>query len=153
MPWYGETMGLLFIETKRPSSSPCTKLYNWHTAVRQIPFFLTAKARLAHHMPDIEDWSKFVKFSREYVSATLDCGLLHTIASDATIDVRLGCSCLALETHSMMFFAHCLFCLNSGPLCTHPLTLLCDFTWPTRCCIGLNGNQTSSGLVHIMSVQ
>ncbi|CAI9605813.1 unnamed protein product, partial [Staurois parvus] len=52
---------------------------------------------------------------REHVSTAVESsgGMLYTTASDVCIalgDVRLGCICSAMETHSMKLSMHC--CAN-----------------------------------------
>ncbi|CAI9566378.1 unnamed protein product, partial [Staurois parvus] len=76
------------------------KLYTWHNAVRQI-----ARQR------------SVIGHSRKHVSTALESngGVLYTTASTLCIalgDVRLGCSCSAMETHSMKLST--LLCLSEG---------------------------------------
>ncbi|CAI9544543.1 unnamed protein product [Staurois parvus] len=90
-----------------------------------------------------------IRHSREHVSTALEssAGVLYTIESTLCIalgDVRLGCSCLAMETNSMKLSNHCCcanlkathwrsLAIDSADSCRlqQELTLLCHFAWPT----------------------
>jgi len=96
-----------------------------------------------------------IHHSREHVSNALESsgGVLYTTASDALHCTWwwLGCSCLAMETHSMKLSTHCswanLKTTQSLEVCSywlcrklatsahcapqHVLTPLCDCMWPT----------------------
>ncbi len=127
-------------------------------------------------------WRSVIRHSRERVSTALESsvGVLYTTASDAlhcTWWCMLGCSCSAMETHSMKLSTHCSwanlkatwtlevcsdwFCRKLATSAhyapQHPLTPLCHFTWPTTswlsCChsqsLPLCYNTTDSWLWNI----
>ncbi|CAI9573915.1 unnamed protein product, partial [Staurois parvus] len=102
------------------------------------------------HVHQIARQRSVICHSREHISTALKSfTTLHLMLCIALGDVRLGCSCSAMETYSMNLCC----CANlkatqslevfSYWLCKqlvtsahcalqHALTLLCHFTWPTN---------------------
>ena len=101
----------------------------------------------------IARWRSVIRHSREHVSTALAASCFTPLQQTLCIalgDLWLGCSCLAMETHSMKLSTHCSWAnlkatwsleVCSDWLCRkwvtsahyvpqHPLTPLCHFTWP-----------------------
>ena len=144
------------------SMSFCTVMLEQEGAIpsqTNTVLLATAKPRLVHH---IVRWKSAIHHSREHVSTALrvqwQCAPLHPMLCIALADVWLGCSCSAMETHSMKLSTHCSWAnlkatwsleVCSDWLCRklatsahnapqHLLTPLRHFTWPTTlwlsCC-------------------
>ena len=115
--WYAEGFRVPYTGTEGPSPAPEKQP---HTIIRPPPNFTlgsqtvtvllaTAKPRLVHQ---IVRWRSEIYHSRERVSTALESSggtltPLHPTLCIALADVRLGCSCLAMETHSMKLSTRC----------------------------------------------
>ena len=159
--WYAEAFRVHFTGTKGPSPAPEEQphtiiplhqtLHLAQCSQTNTVLLATTKPRLVHQ---IARWRSAICHSREGVSTAQESsgGVLYTTASHALHCICwLGCSCLAMETHSMKLSMYCSwaklkaiwglkFC--SDWLCRklatsmhyaphHLLTLLHHFTWPT----------------------
>ena len=99
---YAEAFRVRLTGTKGPSSIPEKQPY---TIIPPAPNFTLGTMQFSR-------WRSVICQSRERVSTVLESsgGVLYTTASNACIalaDVLLGCSCSAMETHSMKLSMHC----------------------------------------------
>ncbi len=104
MSWYAEALQFPYTGFKGPSPTPCrtvpynfpstTKLYSWHNAVRQVT------SSWHPHQTAKQCTLSVLHHSTELVSTAPESACftpLHLVLSD----VRLACSCSAVETISM----------------------------------------------------
>ena len=105
--WYAEAFRVSFTGTKGPSPAPekqphhspsSIRLYTWHNAVRQVPFsWQQQNPDSSIRLPDGEVW----------LITPENTSQLHPMLCIALADVWLGCSCSAIEIHSMKLSTHC----------------------------------------------
>lgn len=146
MPWCAETLELPFIGTKTPSPSselqiiipPCTKLHTWHTDCQSDKFhFSNCQSQTCRsHTRHRRLVKIFQILQRIRVCHSQLCHALHHC-------IRCHNWCKAWMQllgpgnpfHDILCTLFLLPQLGTSVYSTpqHPVTLLCDFTWPTRC--------------------
>ena len=98
----GLALGLHSISSQRCSMQ---NTFGMQCSQTSTVLLATAKPRLVHQLAR---WRSVICHSRELQSPVAACFTpLHPALCIALADVWLGCSCLAMETHSMKLSRHC----------------------------------------------